>query len=110
MLKKEGKKKLVRCISCYLLSGILTLWGNGAAWGQGAEVVNIAMPDKEGISVNRSLSFSVPPKGLVLNNATAAAKTGLAGTVAANINLKGKAARSFCRRSPVKTNRSYRGL
>ncbi|MEZ7213929.1 DUF637 domain-containing protein [Klebsiella spallanzanii] len=55
-------------------------------------VVNIATPNSAGISHNRYTDFSINAPGAVLNNATAAAKSQLAGQLGANPNLKGKAA------------------
>lgn len=55
-------------------------------------VVNIATPNSAGITHNRYTDFSINAPGAVLNNATAAAKSQLAGQLGANPNLKGKAA------------------
>ncbi|WP_162237197.1 DUF637 domain-containing protein [Erwinia sp. Leaf53] len=55
-------------------------------------VVNIAPPNGAGISHNTYKDFNVATPGAVLNNATAAGKSQLAGQLNANLNLKGKAA------------------
>lgn len=55
-------------------------------------VVNIATPNKAGISHNTYKDFSVNTPGVVLNNATSAVKSQLAGQLSANTQLKGKPA------------------
>ncbi|RLM26744.1 hypothetical protein BIY29_05255 [Brenneria alni] len=55
-------------------------------------VVNIATPNRAGISHNTYKDFSVDTPGAVLNNSTAAGKSALAGQLDANANLKGNAA------------------
>ncbi|KTL59840.1 hypothetical protein AA106_03620 [Photorhabdus laumondii subsp. laumondii] len=55
-------------------------------------VVNIATPNDAGISHNTYKEFNIATQGAVLNNATQAAKSQLAGQLNANPNLHGKAA------------------
>ncbi|WP_241509803.1 filamentous hemagglutinin N-terminal domain-containing protein [Photorhabdus laumondii] len=55
-------------------------------------VVNIATPNDAGISHNTYQEFNIATQGAVLNNATQAAQSQLAGQLNANPNLKGKAA------------------
>lgn len=55
-------------------------------------VVNIATPNKAGVSHNTYKDFNVNAPGTVLNNATSTIQSQLAGQIAANSQLKGKAA------------------
>lgn len=59
----------------------------------GVPVVQVVAPDANGISHNKYQNFNVPAQGAVLNNATTTVNTNLAGSVAANPNLGGTAAR-----------------
>jgi len=52
-------------------------------------VIDIAAPNKQGISHNLYTDFNVGTGGLVLNNAAQAAATTLAGNIQANANFKG---------------------
>lgn len=56
-------------------------------------VVRITRPDSAGISHNKWTAFDVPLQGLVLNNATGATTSALVGSLGANANLNGTAAR-----------------
>lgn len=55
-------------------------------------IVNIATPNGAGISHNIYKEFNIASQGAVLNNATQAAKSQLAGQLNANPNLNGKSA------------------
>ncbi|KMW72073.1 hemagglutinin [Photorhabdus luminescens subsp. luminescens] len=55
-------------------------------------IVNIATPNGAGISHNTYKEFNVATQGAVLNNATQAVKSQLAGQLNANPNLNGKSA------------------
>ncbi|AYA39217.1 DUF637 domain-containing protein [Xenorhabdus nematophila] len=55
-------------------------------------VVNIAAPNNAGISHNTYKEFNTGTQGAVLNNATQAVNSQLAGQISANANLQGKAA------------------
>ncbi len=61
--------------------------------GNGVPVVNIQQPNARGLSVNRYRRFDVDARGVILNNAGSASKTGLAGYVAGNPRLAGGGAR-----------------
>ncbi len=54
--------------------------------------MNIAAPNHAGISHNTYKEFNTGTQGAVLNNATQAVKSQLAGQISANANLHGKAA------------------
>jgi len=54
----------------------------------GIDVVNIARPDKNGISHNRYIHFNVPAKGVILNNSPKETSTKLAGYIYGNKNVK----------------------
>jgi filamentous hemagglutinin len=55
-------------------------------------VVNIAAPNSAGVSHNTYQDFNTGTQGAVLNNATQAVNSQLAGQINANANLQGKAA------------------
>ncbi|WP_387689755.1 DUF637 domain-containing protein [Photorhabdus sp. RM71S] len=55
-------------------------------------IVNIAAPNNAGISHNTYKEFNTGTQGAVLNNATQAVNSQLAGQISANANLHGKAA------------------
>ncbi|WP_288410331.1 filamentous hemagglutinin N-terminal domain-containing protein [uncultured Herbaspirillum sp.] len=61
--------------------------------GNGVPVVNIQQPNARGLSVNRYRRFDVDARGVILNNAGSASKTGLAGYIAGNPRLAGGGAR-----------------
>lgn len=56
------------------------------------DVVNIVKANEQGLSHNQFNKFNVAKEGAVLNNALAAGQSQLAGHLAANENLQGKAA------------------
>lgn len=58
----------------------------------GTSVINIVQPSASGLSHNQFQDFNVGEKGAVLNNATSAGNSILAGQLAANQNLNGQAA------------------
>lgn len=58
----------------------------------GTSVINIVEPSASGLSHNQFQDFNVDEKGAVLNNATSAGNSILAGQLAANQNLNGQAA------------------
>ncbi|MFP7605260.1 DUF637 domain-containing protein [Serratia quinivorans] len=73
-------------------AGINAANGNTQVQQGNVPVVNIATPNGAGISHNSYQDFNVAAPGAVLNNATAAGQSQLAGQLSANGNLKGKAA------------------
>ncbi|CAI1015233.1 DUF637 domain-containing protein [Serratia entomophila] len=73
-------------------AGINAANGNTQVQQGNVPVVNIATPNGAGISHNSYQDFNVAAPGAVLNNATAAGQSQLAGQLNANGNLKGKAA------------------
>ncbi|MGK2698846.1 DUF637 domain-containing protein [Serratia surfactantfaciens] len=73
-------------------AGINAANGNTQVQQGNVPVVNIATPNAAGISHNSYKDFNVAAPGAVLNNATAAGQSQLAGQLNANGNLKGKAA------------------
>ncbi|MEC5343325.1 DUF637 domain-containing protein [Brenneria populi] len=73
-------------------AGINAANGNTQVKPGNVPVVNIATPNAAGVSHNSYKDFNVGAPGAVLNNATAAGKSQLAGQLGANPNLKGKAA------------------
>nr|WP_254603966.1 DUF637 domain-containing protein [Serratia marcescens] len=73
-------------------AGINAANGNTQIQQGNVPVVNIATPNGAGISHNSYQDFNVAAPGAVLNNATAAGQSQLAGQLNANGNLKGKAA------------------
>ncbi|WP_392552113.1 DUF637 domain-containing protein [Orbus wheelerorum] len=56
-------------------------------------VINITKPNQAGISHNQFVDFNVDSKGAVLNNATQAGQSQLAGQINANSNLNGASAK-----------------
>ncbi|ATM77595.1 hemagglutinin [Serratia fonticola] len=73
-------------------AGINAANGNTQVQQGNVPVVNIATPNGAGISHNSYKDFNVATPGAVLNNATTAGKSQLAGQLNANPNLKSKAA------------------
>ncbi|MDO5652766.1 MAG: filamentous hemagglutinin N-terminal domain-containing protein, partial [Brachymonas sp.] len=58
----------------------------------GVPVVNIVAPNAQGLSYNQYSNYNVPTQGAVLNNATVAGTSQLAGQLGANANLRGQSA------------------
>lgn len=59
---------------------------------KGVDIVKIAAPNEQGLSHNQYNKFDVSKAGAVMNNALEAGNSQLAGHLAANSNLQGKAA------------------
>ncbi|MHC6227071.1 hemagglutinin repeat-containing protein [Pseudomonas sp. X10] len=60
--------------------------------GHGVPVIDIVAPNARGLSHNQFLDYNVGKPGLVLNNATQAGQSQLAGALAANPQFQGQAA------------------
>ncbi|MDM9555012.1 hemagglutinin repeat-containing protein [Pseudomonas asiatica] len=60
--------------------------------GHGVPVIDIVAPNANGLSHNQFLDYNVDRSGLVLNNATQAGQSELAGALAANPQFQGQAA------------------
>ena len=60
--------------------------------GHGVPVIDIVAPNANGLSHNQFLDYNVGRAGVVLNNATAAGQSQLAGALAANPQFQGQAA------------------
>lgn len=60
--------------------------------GHGVPVIDIVPPNATGLSHNQFIDYNVATPGLVLNNATAAGQSQLAGALAANPQFQGQAA------------------
>lgn len=60
--------------------------------GHGVPVIDIVPPNAKGLSHNQFIDYNVATPGLVLNNATAAGQSQLAGALAANPQFQGQAA------------------
>jgi len=60
--------------------------------GHGVPVIDIVAPNASGLSHNQFLDYNVGRPGVVLNNATAAGQSQLAGALAANPQFQGQAA------------------
>lgn len=73
-------------------AGITPANGNTQVQAGNVLVVNIATPNAAGISHNVYQDFNVNAPGAVLNNASAAGVSQLAGRLNANANLRGNAA------------------
>ncbi|MDF7666466.1 DUF637 domain-containing protein [Orbaceae bacterium ESL0727] len=56
-------------------------------------VINIVKPNQSGVSHNQFVDFNVTDKGAVLNNATSAGTSQLAGQIQGNANLQGNSAK-----------------
>ncbi len=72
----------------------------------GLDVINIAKPDKNGISHNKYIKFNVPNKGIILNNSKNTVKTKLAGYIYGNKNVKNAQA-DLILNEVTSSNRSY---
>ncbi|MGJ8514133.1 two-partner secretion domain-containing protein [Carnimonas bestiolae] len=88
-------------LSTFLFQSIESAWASGvtAANGKttvihqnGSTVVNIAAPNKSGISHNQYKNFNVDKSGVTLNNQTKDGWGALSGDIKGNPNLKGKPA------------------
>jgi filamentous hemagglutinin family protein len=81
-------------VSCQAFSQAIPVPGNATATTapNGVPLVNIVAPNSGGLSHNQYTALSVGANGMVLNNATAAAQTKLAGAISPNGNLGGRAA------------------
>lgn len=60
--------------------------------GHGVPVIDIVPPNASGLSHNQFIDYNVGTPGLVLNNATEAGRSQLAGALAANPQFQGQAA------------------
>ena len=60
--------------------------------GHGVPVIDIVAPNAKGLSHNQFLDYNVDRSGVVLNNATQAGQSELAGALAANPQFQGQAA------------------
>ncbi len=110
-LKNIWKNLGIRFVFCSLLSsGYFSVWSEripiipeaNASEGKkatldiapnGVTVVNIAKPNREGLSHNLFQDFHVSRRGVVMNNSRGIGRSQLAGTILGNPKLNGGAAR-----------------
>ena len=82
------------CLSMQPASAQIVPTGNTSIRNQnGVDIVNIAAPNNQGLSHNKYNQYNVSTQGAVLNNALQSGQSQLAGQLASNNNLNGRAAK-----------------